>query len=267
MKCKSSRHHCNPLFNTVAIALFLVLAGIAILGFNLGYLPLPLKGVIFSWPMLLICFGLINLVKRYHFFSGVVLLLVGTFFVIPRLLDVYPSLLPVAANEFVHLYWPILLIFSGVLFLIHRLFCHQNCRSKCKSDTFIPFSDNKFNEEIRSKHVKNENGYFSKQSVFSSGEHIVLDPEFRGGEINTVLGETILDLRKTALKEGDTFLKINTVLGSVTIFVPIDWSVDIRTEAIMYSFEDKRYNATNAEVSKRLVIIGSGILGSGELRN
>ena len=267
MKCKSRRHHCNSLYNTVAIALFLVLAGMAILGFNLGYLPLPLKGVIFSWPMLLLCFGLITIVKRYHFFSGVVLLSVGVFFVIPRLLVVYPNLLPVVAAEFVHLYWPVLLIFSGILFLIHRLLSHSNSHSKCSANTFTPFSDNQLNEEIRSKHVKNENGYFSKQSVFSSGEHIVLDPEFKGGEINTVLGETVLDLRKTTLKEGDTFLKINTVLGSVTIFVPIDWSVDIRTEAIMYSFEDKRYNATNAEVSKRLVIIGSGILGSGELRN
>lgn len=267
MKCKSRRHHCNPLFNTIAIALFLVLAGMAILGFNLGYLPLPLKGVIFSWPMLLICFGLINLLKRYHFWSGVILLSIGGFFLVPRLLTIYPNLLPVNAAEFVHLYWPILLIVSGVLFLFHRLLPHPKCSSKYHTKHFSSSEEENLNEELKSKHVKNENGYFSKQSVFSSGEHIVLDPEFKGGEINTVLGETILDLRKTNLKEGETYLKINTVLGSVTIFVPVDWAVDIRTEAIMYSFDDKRFNAGNTDVSKRLVIIGSGILGSGELRN
>lgn len=282
MKCNSRKSHCNPLFNTIAFALFLILVGAAFLGFNLGYIPMSFKGVIFSWPMLLVVIGLVHFCKR-HFWSGILFLLVGGFFMVPSLIEVCPSLFPVGSGEFVHLYWPILLIAAGVLFVLHHLCPCSHPYGKCFSRHFhsCGSTSKRYNDSVDSetsestntdepvfdKNAKRSSGYFKKDSIFSSGEHIVLDPLFIGGEVNTVLGETILDLRKTDIKEGDTYLKTSTVLGSLVIFVPVEWSVDIRTESVLFSFEDKRYHAGTTDVTKRLLIISSGVLGSGELRN
>ncbi|WP_321437858.1 LiaF domain-containing protein [uncultured Bacteroides sp.] len=265
MKIQRQNYRSRHITNTFVFALLLIIAGIAFLGFNLGYIPMPYKNVIFSWPMLIIAWGILSISKS-HFWNGSILLIIGGFFIIPNIATVCPGLLNVDGANFTHLYWPILLIAGGILFLIKRLIpgSHKHCYEKHFEYTkYKDVEDFKLNK----KHFKEEKGYFNKQSVFSSGKHIVLDPEFKGGEINTVLGDTTLDLRKTNLPEGDTFLEINTVLGSVAVFVPINWEVKINMESVLYNFEDKRFETGNTGGTKRLVIIGSGVLGSGELRN
>lgn len=265
MKIREQNYHSRRILNSIVFALLLIIAGAAFLGFNLGYIPMPYKNVIFSWPMLIIAFGILSL-SKCHFWNGSILLIIGGFFIIPDLTAACPGLINVDATNFTHLYWPVLLIAGGVFFLIHRLIpgSHKHHFEK-------HFEYNKFEEidnyKKRRKQYKEEKGYFEKQSVFSSGKHIVLDPEFKGGEINTVLGDTTLDLRKTSLPEGDTFLEVNTVLGNITILVPTDWEVKINMESVLYKFEDKRFDTGNIGGTKRLVIIGSGVLGGGELRN
>lgn len=273
MKSNYRNSHCNSLFNTIVFALLLISVGVIFLGFNLGYISTEYKKVIFSWPMLLLIFSLISFCKR-HYFSGAVLLLVGGFFIMPRLSTVCPSLFPMGSGEYLHLYWPVLLILFGVLFVLYRLFPPSYKKNKHSWDSMkqakgeVHTEESMGHSEFTDKmHSKFGSGFVNKESIFSSSEHIVLDPIFTGGEVNTVLGETILDLRKTDIKEGDTYLNTSTVLGSFVIFVPVDWLVDIRAEHIMYSFEDKRYSSNVTNRNKRLVIISSGVLGSGELRN
>ncbi len=268
------RKHCHRrhIIHSIVFAFLLILAGVAFLGFNLGFIPMTYKSVIFSWPMLLIAWGIISLCTS-HYWSGAFWLITGGFFIIPNLMNACPGILPLDSANFVHLYWPLLLIAAGIFFLIQRLlpssYRHHHHRH-CFEKDFEDIRHKKTGEDFmnrRKRWQEEKGGYFNRQSVFSSGEHIVLDPEFKGGEISTVLGDTTLDLRKTNLPEGDTFLNIKTVLGSVTVFVPINWTVEIKIEAILYTFEDKRFEKGQTDITKRLVIIGSGILGGGELRN
>ena len=74
----------------IGFGLILVLAGALMLAFNFGALPQELKRVVFSWQMLLIAIGTFNLFKR-QFTSGVILILVGTFFIIPRIVRQFPD--------------------------------------------------------------------------------------------------------------------------------------------------------------------------------
>ncbi|WP_321517856.1 LiaF domain-containing protein [uncultured Bacteroides sp.] len=265
MRVQRKNCHSKHIINTIVFAFLLIIAGTAFLGFNLGYIPMPYKNVIFSWPMLIIAWGILSISKS-HFWNGSILLIAGAFFIIPNIANACPGLLNIDSANFTHLYWPLLLIAAGLLFLIHRLIPGSH---KYHHEKYFEYTKYKDTEEAKMnrKQWKEGKGYFNKQSVFSSGKHIVLDPEFKGGEINTVLGDTTLDLRKTNLPEGDTFLEINTVLGSITIFVPTDWEVKISMEAVIYNFEDKRFDSGEKDKTRRLVIIGNGVLGSGELRN
>ncbi|WP_321334437.1 LiaF domain-containing protein [uncultured Bacteroides sp.] len=265
MKTCRKNHHRK---HTAFFAALLIISGLVFLGFNLGFMPLPFKTVLFSWPMFVLLIGVASLF-RYHFWSGSCWFIVGTFFLIPRVLTVYPDFLPLPAEGFVHMYWPVLLILGGIIFLIRLLVPHHcmyhNTRKRFTDKFgFDECCGNETSEKIKAEYTR---GYFNKQSVFSSGKYIVLDPVFKGGEVNTVFGDTTLDLRKTNLADGDTVLCINTVLGNVTVYVPVHWTVDIKIDAIIYTFKDMRIDKEQTDTTKRLIIEGGGVLGSGDLRN
>jgi len=116
------------------------------------------------------------------------------------------------------------------------------------------------------QYTTNGNG-FSKNSVFGSGEHIVLDPEFKGGDLNAVFGGIILDLRRTNLPVGETVLEVNAVFGGITIYVPADWFVETHLDAVFGGFQDNRMPKEPLDTTKKLIITGSCVFGGGELRN
>jgi predicted membrane protein len=244
----------------------LMLIGVVFLGFNFGLIPSSLKWVIISWPMLLIVIGISNYFKR-RIFSATILVLTGSFFIIPRFIEAYPALFPGFNGNFASIYWPLLLIAAGILVITGRLF-----GSKWGFD--------EWNHEHRNGHRHynhykrrdysnwntNSNG-FSKNSVFGSGDHIVLDPEFKGGEMNAVFGGITLDLRRTNLPVGETVLEINAVFGGITIYIPADWFVETHLDAVFGGFQDNRRPIDPIDKSRKLIISGSCVFGGGELRN
>lgn len=246
----------------LGFGLLLMLIGVLFLGFNFGLIPASLENVIFSWPMLLIFIGLINLFRR-HVISGVVLIFVGGFFIIPRIV-------PGLDGQFVHIYWPLLLIAAGIVILLQRvLYPRWGC------DTWERNWHNRNHHHHRHAHrydyskwegAYNPNG-FSKNSVFGSGDHIVLDPEFKGGDLNAVFGGITLDLRRTNLPVGETMLEVNAVFGGVTIFLPSDWYVETHLDAVFGGFEDNRMPKEPLDTTRKLIITGSCVFGGGELRN
>jgi predicted membrane protein len=235
----------------------LMLIGVLFLGFNFGILPAALKWVIFSWPMLLIFLGVVNWIKRKPF-SGTVLFIIGAFFIFPRIINAYPEAFPGVNGDFTHTYWPLLLIAGGLLLILSKMFGNKW--------GFAEWDHQSYGNKQYSR-SQGATGSFEKNAVFGSGEHIVLDPEFKGGEINAVFGGITLDLRKTNLPVGETRLEVNAVFGGVTIFVPREWHVESNMDAVFGGFEDKRALVDPLDPTRRLVITGSCVFGGGELKN
>lgn len=235
----------------------LMLIGVLFLGFNFGILPAALKWVIFSWPMLLIFLGVVNWIKRKPF-SGTVLFIIGAFFIFPRIINAYPEAFPGVNGDFTHTYWPLLLIAGGLLLILSKMFGNKW--------GFAEWDHQNYGNKQYSR-SQGATGSFEKNAVFGSGEHIVLDPEFKGGEINAVFGGITLDLRKTNLPVGETRLEVNAVFGGVTIFVPREWHVESNMDAVFGGFEDKRALVEPLDPTRRLVITGSCVFGGGELKN
>ena len=240
----------------IGFGLVLMLIGVVFLGNNFGLIPDNFRHIIISWQMLLIVIGVIHLFKG-KLVSGVVLLFIGSFFIIPKIV-------PALDANFVRVYWPLLLIGAGFVILFQRLFGpkwgfeewnenNKNCCNRNKSERY-------------SNYRKSPEG-FSKNSVFGGGDHIVLDPVFKGGDLNAVFGGLTLDLRRTNLPEGETYLEVNAVFGGITIYVPPTWLVETHLDAVFGGFQDNRLPRDPLDTTRKLIISGACVFGGGEIRN
>ena len=245
----------------LGFGLTLMLIGMLFLGFNFGLLPAKMKWIIFSWQMLLIFIGVINIVKR-HLISGVILITIGSFFIIPRIIQTFPQILPGFNGDFSSVYWPLLLIVAGMVIILGKI-----SGPKWAKEEWTQWH-NKHHKHHRNYSQWDSTGNtFSKNSIFGAGEHIVLDPEFKGGELNAVFGGITLDLRKTNLPEGNAHLEVNAVFGGITIIVPETWLIETHLDAVFGGFDDKRNKSDNLDNTRKLIVTGACVFGGGELRN
>lgn len=100
----------------VLFGLLMVAAGLLFLSFNFGWIDTTLRPIIFSWPMLFIVFAIVSFSKN-NYFATLFLLILGLFFLLPRVALAYPGLLPGIDGDFARHFWPLLLIIFGVAFI------------------------------------------------------------------------------------------------------------------------------------------------------
>lgn len=254
----------------LGFGLLLLVVGFLFLGFNFGLLPVSLKWVIISWPMLLIVIGASHLIRR-KVVSGTIMVLIGGFFLLPKFIEAYPAYFPGIQADFPHVYWPLLLIAAGILIIAGWIFGPRwgfNDWSQYQHEHHYHHHNHHHYKHYDKSAYQSTNGEgFSKNSVFGSGDHIILDPEFKGGDINAVFGGITLDLRRTSLPEGDTILEVNAVFGGITIYVPADWFVETHLDAVFGGFQDNRRPIEPQDKTRKLIIEGSCVFGGGELRN
>jgi predicted membrane protein len=230
----------------IIIGFLLLTAGFLLLGFNTGFLNADYKHIFFSWPTLLIALGLINFFERRSFWAGLILISIGTFFLIPHIF-IFPF-------NFIHLFWPVLLIVIGISMILRRTIFHS-----------VSHHHRHFHSQTSSKI---EDGVIDESNVFS-GSHRVIQPcEFKGGKISNVFGGSKIDLTKTTLAPGENILEISCMFGGVEIIVPLDWKVQIQVSSVMGAFSDKR-NTRNTPLdnSRCLIIKGSAVFGGGEVKS
>jgi predicted membrane protein len=241
--------------------LLLIVVGAWFIGMNLGLIDAPFRRVFFSWQMLLIVIGISALWKR-HWFAGMLLWATGGFFLLPRLAKAYPDLLPSFPDDFTSSYWAVLLIFAGVLCIFSVFTRSWHTVHTGESQPFCPKNKRRYRV-----FVKEGEGYMERDSVFGQGEYIVLDPEFHGGKFNAVFGSIMLDLRKTTIREGNTYIEMNTVCGGITLYVPEEWNVEVNSDMVMAGMRDCRNPDAVRDASRRLVLTGACVMGGIEIKS
>ncbi|MFA9219056.1 MAG: LiaI-LiaF-like domain-containing protein [Sphingomonadaceae bacterium] len=92
----------------------------------------------------------------------------------------------------------------------------------------------------------------------------LVTPDFRGGEITTIMAGCELDLRQSSIN-GDAVLNVFALFGGIQIKVPPDWTVVLRGTPILGGFEEK--TVLPPDGSKRLIVQGYAIMGGVEVRN
>lgn len=238
----------------LGIGILLIVVGAVLLGINFGYISPAIKPVIFSWQSLIILVGIFHLRNRNQIVWGSIWILVGFFFLIPRIVKSFPDAFPGIGENFTSVYWPLLLIVAGFVIIVFRFILPKN-------DAFFAFN-NKIHHHKR--HGSGNSG-FEKNSIFGGGEHIILEPEFKGGEANSIFGGMTIDLRRTSLPPGDTYLEVNAIFGGVSLYIPGDWNVVTQIDAVFGGFEDRRKVTEPVDNTRRLIIDGTCIFGGGEI--
>ena len=257
METKIFHYHKKGIGCRFLFAKLLIVVGLVLLGLNFNIIPQTFKPVIFSWQMLVMLFGGLCCFYR-RFLSGIIMILLGGFFIIPKLQIAMPEYFTQFPENFTQTCYPFLLIAAGLLIIVYMLL---PSKWKCCNDFHFP------KDNIKKTKNFGKNG-FERNHVFSAGEYIVMDEVFNGGEVNVVFGGTEIDLRHTTLPEGETFLEVNGVFGGVQIFVPQTWHIELQTSSVLGGFSDTRLiDTTKIDYSRKLVIKSSFVFGGGELKN
>jgi len=246
----------------VGFAILLILIGGIFLFLNLGIIPAIYRSVLLSWQMLLIAVGVWSLIRRNYALGGL-LIIIGGIFIFPRLSVTFPDYF-VNIDIDMKTYWPLMLIFLGILLVIRNPFFsrkHYEWKNNSEDD------DDIYVESNGTEHNKAD--FIDKNIMFGSSKQIILSDNFRGGEANLMFGELVVDLRKALLADGNRKLEVNVMFGSAIIYVPSDWIVEMQNSTLFGSFEDKRRHIIDSpqEGTSRLIIKGSSIFGSGEIRS
>ncbi len=233
-----NREDWNPKSKLI-LAVLLIGAGIILLAHNFNLLPGNLHHAIFSWPMLLIVLGVIQLAKHPNKGFGLVLLAVGAFFLIPRIF-------PVNLN-FGQLFWPAIFLGIGLLIL---------------------FKGSGGNRSWKKNGV-NSSDIIDEVNIFGGTERRMTTRNFRGGETVAIFGGSVYDFTDCELAEGKNVLEVVNIFGGSKFIIPSHWNVHVEVVSIFGGFADKRKSgfAIPETVTKELFIKGVAIFGGGEIKS
>jgi predicted membrane protein len=263
------KRYTSTSFRAAVTGLLIVAAGVLLIMFNNGMLPLEYRPVVFSWPSLLCTFGFLCLLNRRRFWFGLALLLVGGFFLLPKLDGCgFESL---RGNG-----WAVALIVAGVAVVVHSTYFHRQHQHwvrlrKKIADTSYEYDcryDYSYPPRSRSHtHLSQEAGNVDYTVVFTSRHQKFDHKEFSGGEITCVFGGVDFDLSEAQLTEGEHRLEINCVFGGVMLYLPIDWRVVLHQSAVFGNFVDNRPAPSFAIDEKKVLILDvTAVFGGGEVK-
>jgi len=230
-------------------------AGVLLFAFNAGLLLPVYKKIVFSWQMLLIAIGFVLFFSRTNWFGGIVLMLVGGFFILPKLN--VAGLVFVSQNG-----WAIGLIIVGLLVILRTIWGNQQW---VRVDAEMKWKHRR--RSCHSKTSENESGYIEANRVFSGSKERIDFKNFKGGEINSVFGGLELDLSDAQLAEGTNYLELNSVFGGIILFVPIEWKIELRQTQVFGSFVDNRPKpGFEVDENRVLIIVANSVFGGGEIK-
>jgi predicted membrane protein len=237
------RHHhhhedWNPK-SKIILAVLLICAGVLLLANNFNIIPYFLYHTIFSWPMLLIVIGVIQLAKHPNKTFGLVLMAVGAFFLIPRVFPVSVS--------FGQLFWPAIFLGIGVLILVKGSMGNK-CWKKGE------FTSSEMIDEV---------------NIFGGTERRITTKNFRGGETVAIFGGSVYDFTEAELAEGKNVIEVVNIFGGSKFIIPSSWNVHIEVVSIFGGFADKRKSGIHLpeNLNRELYIKGVAFFGGGEIKS
>ena len=224
---------------TILLGIVLIAVGVLVLLSNLGRLPFDLH-LHDWWPLILIFLGLAHLYNNRNVFefSGLFLLLLGVIFLLANL--------NVICWRDIWRFWPALLILLGVSIIFRR------------HPVALPLAG-------RAAAGAGEDTV-QVTNILSGSDRHVTSQEFKGGDVQNILGGTKIDLLDAKLAAGDWLLTVSTILGGVEIYVPRDWRIEVQPTNMLGGVDDRTRQAPAAGGGK-LVIKASALLGGIDIKN
>ncbi|MGP8217540.1 MAG: LiaF transmembrane domain-containing protein [Bacteroidia bacterium] len=216
--------------------LVILAAGILLLLRRMGY---PVYGWIFTWPALMIGFGLYIIIRqKFRGFAGAWLVLFGAYF-----LARHQGWITFSIFSF---FWPGVLIIIGLLVLIRPGSRFRRINDYMSSDA-------------------DGSDVFSTVAIFWGVRKVILSKKFAKGDIVNVFGGTEINFKQADIN-GTAVLDLVVAFGGVKLIVPPDWDVRVNVVNVFAGTDDKR-EFHNAPLSKKVLLVnGTAIFGGIDIR-
>lgn len=226
----------SPARKSFAFGILVLLFGLALLLRNMGILEGEIREMVFSWEMLIIVIGVVNLFDRNRWF-GLTMIGIGTVFMIGNFFD-----LPITLRT---IFWPTLIILLGFGLIFGR--------TRKFRDKIINVSSTKEDQ-------------IDLVSVFGGGERTITSHNFMGGRITAVFGGAEVNMLNAKLAEGVNVLDVTCLFGGVEIIVPSDWNIRMEMMHVLGGTSDKNAKVIITDKNKTLVIKGLVMFGGTEIK-
>lgn len=236
----------------LVLGILLTLFGVVLLLNNMGLLSPFAKSIIFSWQMFLIVIGLLNIASHRHSIFGLLLILIGLFFLIPYFFNV--------PFNFTQLFWPIILIIFGILIIIRR-----SSSSHIPKSRFHDVPEGIINVE---NYTSETSDFIDDVNIFGGNKKNFFTKEFKGGRITCIFGGSEINFTSSELAQGQQVIHVTCIFGGTSIIMPPHWKVRIEVASILGGFSDKRPNILSHDPAQgELIIKGLVIFGGGEIKS
>lgn len=243
----------KKLSNSFWVGIIIISVGSFILLDRMDVVLFP--GWLINWWTFLIVLGVITGInKNFKGISWLVLILVGSFF----LLDHVPGLDLDLGNYM----FPIIVIVVGLLIVFRSAMFRTSgdWRSMWTGDSYGKGDTTLINSQ------DGTDDFMDLTSVFGGSKRRVFSKSFKGGVITNIFGGTELDLSQADI-EGTVVIDTVTLFGGIKILVPANWEVKSNITAILGGVEDKRMTSNNSVPNKKLVLTGTCIFGGVDIKS
>lgn len=205
---------------------------------KLHIIPDSFSHMIISWQSLLIVIGIVTLINGNQT-TGWILILIGSFFLLPHFFDV--------PWELRRLFWPMMLVATGVVLLLRY---------------------SKPSKAIAETGIKNMN-FFDDFVIFGGREIVINSQSLVGGKSTSIFGGSEYDLRNVTLSENGAVIDCVSIFGGAGFKIPPDWTVKNEVTTIFGAFTDKRGSIVPdyQNLSKTLILRGFTAFGGIEIKN
>ena len=223
----------------IGFGLILILVGALFLVDNLGLIPFNVSHYVFSWQGILIFIGLILLATKPNKSTGLILVVVGTFFLLPDIFHI--------PHFRWNLYWPVILIVIGLVYIMRQR--GHNTPIGHAPDGSMDFIDD--------------------TNIFGGGDVMITSSNFKGGKITSIFGGSNYNLTNAKLSEGANVIDFFAMFGGGTFIVPSDWNVNVDVTSVFGGFSDKRVPIKKSDDanSNEIFIKGLVLFGGGEIKS
>jgi predicted membrane protein len=225
------------------LGVVLMFLGLFLIADLADVIPWRLRDFLFTWQALLILLGIIFLSNKENKGTGVILIVIGSFFLLPRIIDV--------PNYWGSLFWPSMLILLGVVVIF-------GSRRHGGSTTVFGGHKGKTTGE----------DWLDDVSIFGGGDRIVTSQQFQGGKITHIFGGSKIDFTRAVLAPGKNTLEVIMIFGGTKLILPESWNVKVEVTSVFGGFSDKRIRSiVVSDTDRSLHITGVNVFGGGEIVN
>ena len=226
----------------IIIGIIIIAIGTMLLLRNLDvFAPFHYLHFVFSWKMILIVIGLILFFNSSNRSSGIILIAIGGFLLIPDIPGV----------PYFHMWrvgLPVLLMVVGVLILFRN-----------------NFDSNRLNSES----TRYDMDFIDEIAIFGGTKKNINTKTFKGGKTTSIFGGSELNLLNSNLAEGQNIIDMVAIFGGITFYVPEEWTIKIDVVSVFGGFTDNRSQSRLIvhDPERELVIKGVVIFGGGEIKS